>query len=121
MYGNDDVGTEHDESYTVRKVIIENGKVISATGEFPYDIIADLGESSNNKGGTTELGNTNNQTTTNNILGGTTTEKNDNKLPKTGEETNAFADYLLTVIVLGVVWLGSMLLIDREKKKMTKR
>ena len=45
----------------------------------------------------------------------------DDELPKTGEETNRFAVWLSTAVVLGIVWLGSMLLIDREKKKMSKR
>lgn len=43
------------------------------------------------------------------------------KLPQTGEETHTFVTWLSAVILLGIFWLGSMLLIDREKKKMTKK
>ena len=50
----------------------------------------------------------------------TTTENNTTKLPQTGEETNAFARWLTIVIPIMAFWLGSMLLIDYEKKKMTK-
>lgn len=47
--------------------------------------------------------------------------ENNTNLPKTGEEPNSFIGYLTTIIVLGSIWLGSMLLIDREKKKMAKK
>ena len=46
---------------------------------------------------------------------------NNTKLPQTGEETHTFVTWLSAVILLGIFWLGSMLLIDREKKKMTKK
>jgi len=45
----------------------------------------------------------------------------DAKLPQTGEEPNAFAEFLSTAIFLGTFWLVTMLLIDRKKKKMTER
>ena len=45
---------------------------------------------------------------------------NNAKLPQTGEE-NKFVNLLLITIVLGSFWLVSMLLIEREKKKMMKR
>lgn len=47
----------------------------------------------------------------------TTTNKNNTKLPQTGEETNIFVSWLSIAIILGIFWLVSMLLIDREKKK----
>lgn len=47
--------------------------------------------------------------------------ENVTKLPQTGEETNTFVTWLSVVILLGIFWLGSMLLIDREKKKMAKK
>ena len=46
------------------------------------------------------------------------TEINDTKLPQTGEETNTFARWLTMFIALGIIWLGSMIFIDHEKKKM---
>lgn len=46
---------------------------------------------------------------------------NNTKLPQTGEETNAFTEWLSVAIPLSIFWLVSMLLIDREKKKMTKK
>lgn len=49
------------------------------------------------------------------------TIENDTKLPQTGEENNAFVKWLSIAIPLGIFWLIAMLLIDREKKKMTKR
>lgn len=49
------------------------------------------------------------------------TIENDTKLPQTGEENNVFVKWLSIVILLGILWLVSMLLIDREKKKMTKK
>ena len=54
------------------------------------------------------------------ILGEKTEANNDNKLPQTGEEPNLFAEWLSIVIVLGIFWLTSMLLIEREKKRMLK-
>lgn len=48
-------------------------------------------------------------------------ETNNTKLPQTGEETNVFAKWLTIAIPLMIFWLVSMLLIDREKKKMTKK
>ena len=73
--------------------------------------------------------NTNNNTennTNNNIENNTENNNGNNmenvtKLPQTGEETNTFARWLSIVIILGLFWLGSMLLIEREKKKMLKR
>lgn len=48
-------------------------------------------------------------------------EVNDTKLPQTGEETNTFAKWLTVFIILGIIWLGSMIFIDHEKKKMTNK
>lgn len=96
------------QSYTEKKVIIKNGKVISFTS-------LDESDSTNNNNNNTKNNFNNNDNKDK------TTEKNDTKLPKTGEETNAFARWLTIVISLGIFWLCSMLLIEREKKKMTKR
>lgn len=109
----------------MKKVVIENGKVVSATGELPMlNVIANLGEDGNN--------NNNNATDTSSNLENTSpssideleevnTVKSDAKLPQTGEETNEFTKWLSIAISLGIFWLVSMLLIDREKKKMTKK
>lgn len=65
--------------------------------------------------------NTNNNTENN--IGNNTGNNigNVTKLPQTGEETNTFVTWLSAVILLGIFWICSMLLIDREKKKMAKR
>lgn len=54
-------------------------------------------------------------------IGGTFTGTNNTKLPQTGEETNAFAEWFTIAISLMIFWFVSMLLIDHEKKKMTKK
>ena len=116
----------------MKKVVIENGKVVSATGELPMlDVIANLGEddNDNNENNNNENNNNenNNNDTSSNLenanhssideLGEANTIKNDTRLPKTGEENNVFAEWLSIVIVLGIVWMVSMLLIDHEKKR----
>lgn len=107
----------------MKKVVIENRKVVSATGELPMlDVIANLGEddNNNNNNNATDTGSNLENTNHSSIdeLGGTSTIKNDTRLPKTGEENNVFAKWLSIVVVLGIFWILSMLLIDREKKKM---
>lgn len=115
VYGYDGPGTENDSSYTMQKVVIKNGKVVSETGELQFDVIANLGQANEEVNNETNLGENNtSQETTNATL-------NDSKLPQTGEENNTFAKWLSISITLGIFWLGSMLLIDREKKKMTKK
>ena len=48
IYGVDETGSKNDYSYTMQKVIIENGKVVSVTGELQgIPIIANLGEDNN--------------------------------------------------------------------------
>ena len=42
------------------------------------------------------------------------------KLPQTGEETNEIVMFLSVIIVLGVIWLGLMLVIDHIKGRMDK-
>ena len=44
-------------------------------------------------------------------------DKNDTKLPQTGEEQNIFANWLLIVILIGVLWLATLLLINNKTKK----
>lgn len=119
IYGVDETGSKNDYSYTMQKVIIENGKVVSVTGELQgIPIIANLGEDNNNDT-SGNLENTNQVST--DALEEVNTIKNDTKLPQTGEETNEFAKWLSIAIFLGIFWLVSMLLIEREKKKMTKK
>ena len=65
-----------------------------------------------------EVNNIGNNTESNMV---SNTANNNTKLPQTGEETNIFANWLSIVILLGIFWLGSMILIDREKKKMTRK
>lgn len=242
VYGTDDEGTEHDDSCTMQKVVIKDGKVVSVSGELPAlknDIIAVLGESNNDTitktdsktniklealnatipdnttmniteitsgetfdkiknillgiknfkafditlkvndtniqpnskvkisipipvgfddsrlivyrleedgtkteyqvtvvngyatfetdhfstyvlGEKSELSDETQDKTAPNIEE-STPENNDTKLPQTGEENNAFARWLSIAISLGIFWLCSMLLIDREKKRMAKR
>lgn len=62
--------------------------------------------------------NASNNDTENNIENNS---ENITKLPQTGEETNGVVEWLSRVILLGIFWLVSMLLIDREKKKMAKK
>lgn len=123
IYGVDETGSKNDYSYTMQKVIIENGKVVSVSGELQgIPIIANLGEDNNNdnNNNATDTGSNLENTNHSSIdeLGGTSTIKNDTRLPKTGEENNVFAKWLSLVVVLGIFWILSMLLIDREKKKM---
>lgn len=253
VYGNDDTGTEHDDSCTMQKVVLKDGKVVSASGELPlYNVIKDLSENNDNnddenknktiiktdsttnikleaqrgiipddtsmnimeiKAGTTfdkiknvlvdsdnfkvfdivlksnntivqpngkvkikipipkdfdkskltiyrfeengakteyqvtveneyatfetehfsiyvlgektkiadETQNDTEQNNTETNVGETTTEKNDTKLPQTGDETRKFTRWLSTAVILGIFWLVSMLLIDREKRRMANR
>ena len=94
---------EEDGTKVEYQVTATNGYAIFETDHFSTYILGEKTQPSNE---TQEI---------------TTTVENDAKLPKTGEETNAFAKWLSIVIVLGVFWLVSMLLIEREKKKMIKR
>lgn len=55
------------------------------------------------------------------VLGEKLKDNNDAKLPQTGEETNTFARWLSIAIALGIFWICSMLFIEHEKKKMTKK
>lgn len=108
---------------TYRELVFQNSKLISATKRPGVD------NSENNSGDSSTIPNENeqnkeignegdlgeNRTTQG---GGTTTEKNDTKLPQTGKETNTFVNWLSIVILLGIFWLSSMLLIEYEKRKM---
>lgn len=101
---------EEDGTKTEYKVKVENGYATFETDHFSTYV---LGE-------TTKLS-SETQDNTDKNEGETTTGKNDTKLPQTGEETNVFAEWLVIAIPLMIFWLVSMLLIDREKKKMTNR
>ena len=94
---------EDDGAKTTYQSKVENGYATFETDHFSTYVLA---ETSSNE----TKDNTNNNT-----------GKNDTKLPQTGEENNAFVGWLSITIFLGTFWLGSMLLIDREKKKITKK
>lgn len=131
-----DTYPESIDEYTAKKLVFKDGKLLLET-----DIIENsnnnLGEDSkDNNQNDSNKDNSNEQNNNEINLGEDITkpsgeinaEKSQNetvanstKLPQTGAETNAFVGYLSTAIILGLVWLGSMLLIDREKKKMSKR
>lgn len=101
----------------MQKVVIENGKVVSVSGHKGMGkVIADL-STQNNQVEIETLSNETQNKVENSVIE-TTTENNDTKLPQTGEETNIFVKWLSIVITLGVFWLGSMLLIEYEKKNM---
>ena len=85
------------------------------TVNYDEQISEDNTESNTNNNEVNNIGNN----TENNMVSNTT--NNNTKLPQTGEETNIFANWLSIVILLGIFWLGAMLLIDHEKKKMTEK
>lgn len=93
---------DDDETKTEIQVNITNGYAVFETEHFSTYILAEKTEVFNGSQDSTE-------------------KNNDDKLPQTGEEANPFANYLTIVIILGIIWLGSMILIDQEKKKMTKK
>lgn len=97
-------GIEKDGTKTEYQVKVADGYATFETDTFSTYV---LGEKVSNE--TQNNGNSN--------TGETTTENNDTKLPQTGEETNTFATGLSIAIIAGIFWLVSMLLIDREKKK----
>ena len=97
---------DDDNSKIEYQVTVANGYATFETDHFSIYV---LGER-------TEVSDKNQDETDENVVG-----TNNTKLPQTGEETNAFAKWLSIAIPLGIFWLVSMLLIDREKKKMTKK
>ena len=97
---------DNDNSKIEYQVTVANGYATFETDHFSIYV---LGER-------TEVSDKNQDETDENVVG-----TNNTKLPQTGEETNAFAKWLSIAIPLGIFWLVSMLLIDREKKKMTKK
>ena len=103
---------------TYKELIFEDGELISQTDN------VDSSEDNNQNESTSSNNNEVNSGENNTQQSGKTTNEtieNDTKLPKTGEETNLFTKWLSIVILLGIFWLVSMLLIDREKKKMAKK
>ena len=100
---------EEDGSNIEYQVAVANGYATFETDHFSTYVLGEQEKVSSETQDKTE-GN----------VAGTTTENNTTKLPQTGEETNAFAKWLTIVIPIMAFWLGSMLLIDYEKKKMTK-
>lgn len=101
---------DKDETKTEYKVIVVNGYATFETDHFSIYVLGEKLEVSNE-----------NQDNADENIGETSTADNNTKLPQTGEETNIFANWLSIVILLGIFWLGSMILIDHEKKKMTKK
>lgn len=101
---------DEDGSKTEYQVTVANGYAIFETDHFSTYVLGEKSEVSNETQGNADKN-----------IGGTSAGTNNTKLPQTGEETNAFVTWLSTVVLLGIFWLGSMLLIDREKKKMTKK
>ena len=97
---------EDDNSKVEYQVTVANGYAIFETDHFSIYI---LGER-------TKVSGENQDKTDENVI-----VTNNVKLPQTGEETSAFVKWLSIAIPLGIFWLVSMLLIDREKKKMAKR
>ena len=92
-----------DNSKVEYQVTVANGYATFETDHFSIYV---LGEREKVSG-------ENQDTTDENVLG-----TNDTKLPKTGEENNVFAKWLSIVVVLGIFWILSMLLIEKKKKKM---
>ena len=97
---------DNDNSKIEYQVTVANGYATFETDHFSIYV---LGER-------TEVSDENQDETDENVVG-----TNNTKLPQTGEETNAFTKWLSIAISIGIFWLVSMLLIDREKKKMTKK
>lgn len=102
---------ENPNSYTETKIVFENGKVVSYKD-------SEKNNEDESKNTITGI-----ESKDDNIILPDNNTMNiiDTKLPQTGEEDSLIVRYLSSVIILGIVWLGSMLLIDREKKKMEKR
>ena len=101
---------DENNTKTEYQVTVVNGYATFETDHFSTYVLGETAELSNE---------TQNKTDENVIV--TNTEKNDTKLPQTGEETNVFAKWLSIAIALGVFWIFSMLLIEREKKKIIKK
>lgn len=109
---------KHETTYT--ELIFKDGKLTSATGN-PNDKDNNSENNVDNNTDNNTENNENNNTENNTENNVENNAENVTKLPQTGEETNVFTLWLSIVIILGIIWLGSMLLIDREKKKMTKK
>lgn len=97
---------EEDGTKTEYQVNILNGYATFETDHFSTYVLGEKTEVSNEA-----------QDNANENTG----ETNNTKLPQTGEETNALAEWLTIAIPLMIFWLVSMLLIDREKKKMIQK
>ena len=107
---------------TYKELVFKDGNLISAIGN-PNDV-KDNSENNGENTGNNMENNTENNSESNSNSGDNIkdeTIENDTKLPQTGEENNVFANWLSIAIPLGIFWLVSMLLIEREKKKMAKR
>ena len=98
---------DEDNTKTEYQVTVANGYATFETDHFSTYV---LGEQEKTANETQEGTNQNEETKT--------TGENNTKLPQTGEETNTFARWLTMLIILGIIWLCSMIFIDKEKKKM---
>ncbi len=101
---------EEDGSKTEYQVKVENGYTTFETDHFSTYVLGEIAKISNET-----------QDKTDQNLGETTTGKNNDQLPQTGEETNPFVSWLSAVTALAILWLGSMVIIDHEKKKIAKK
>lgn len=101
---------DENKTKTEYQVTVVNGYATFETNHFSTYVLGEQEKLSNEIQNNAE----NNETET-------TAVNNNTKLPKTGEETNAFAKWLSIAIALGVFWIFSMLLIEREKKKIIKK
>lgn len=121
---------KHETTYT--ELIFKDGKLISATGnpndkennaENNVENNTDSNIENNIENNVENNANNNAENNTENNIENNVdnNEENVTKLPQTGEETNAFAEWLTIAIFLMIFWFVSMLLIDHEKKKMTKK
>lgn len=98
---------EEDGTKVEYKVKIEDEYATFETDHFSTYVLAE--ENSNITDTENNLGVNNNET------------PSKNKLPQTGEETNTFAEWLTITILLMIFWLGSMIWINYEKKKIAKK
>lgn len=106
---------------TVQRVEIQNGKVVSTSGELSLTPMKVIGANTNGNNTSTDNPGNNVQSKPANSTQNNGQTGNNTKLPQTGEEENVFATWLIRATILVAVWLGSMLVIDCEKRKMANK
>ena len=104
---------------TYKELIFKYGELISQTDN--VDNLEDNNQNETTSSNNNEVQSGENNTQQNGETAAGEVPNADSKLPQTGEETNVFTNWISIVILLGIFWLVSMLLIDREKKKMAKK